>query len=206
MINIIKKIIFVLVVSPLFIWMAIHPTGLIQEWMRVPGYFKDNLSSLVSPDKVMKVDTERWNAFGPAREELPAKIFYNKGTVVIDDFFSLTTYFSQRLYFQSGDGSNFSPERVEPLAIPLFAFWIMGILALIRNKKYTPFIAVFLLGVFAYLFGHRNFAFLFPIAAIYAGIGMYGIETLKKDSTKKFIYVFFCLYGLYLMGRMFLPI
>ena len=200
----IKKIFFALVISPVFVWMIIHPKELFSEWIKIPEYSKTNISSLLSPDKIMKVDTERWNAFGPRREEFISKVYYNKGTVLLDDFFSLTTYFSPRLYFQSGDGTNFSPNRVEPIAIPLFVFWIMGIVELIKNKKYKLFIAAFLFGIFAYFAGQRNFAFLFPVAGIYTWISIYGIELLKKIQTKNKVYVFLGLYGLYLFGRLFL--
>lgn len=206
MIKTVKKIIFFLLVSPVFVWMFIHPKDLISEWKRTPGYLKNNISSLISQDKLDKVFTERWNAFGPEREDLSSKIYYNKGTVLIDDFFSLTTYLSPRLYFQSGDGSNFSPPGVEPIAIPLFVFWIIGTVALVKNKKYLPFVLALFFGAFAFLAGHRNFAFLFPVAAIYAWMGIYGIESLKKDSSKVAVYALFCLYGIYLMGRIFLPI
>lgn len=203
MIQTIKKILFVLAVSPVFIWMAIHPKDLAAEWMKMPGYFKENISSLISPDKVMKVDIERWNAFGPAREDFFSKAYYNKGLILIDDFFSLTTYLSPRLYFQSGDGTGFSPSGVEPLATPLFVFWVLGILHLVKKGKYKLFVSVFLFAAFAYLAGHRNFAFLFPVAAVYAYISVSGIESLGKKLPKKAAYTCLVVYGFYLLARMF---
>lgn len=198
-----KKIFFFLLISPVFLWIILRPKELISEWSKIPVYLKSNISSLVSQDKLAKVFTERWNAFGPEKEDLPSKIYYNKGMVLVDDFFSMTTYFSPRIYFQSGDGTNFSPPGVEPITIPMFVFWVMGIIALINNKKWKPFVAIFAFGIFAYLAGQRNFAFLFPIALIYVWISMLGIKTIKSPLKRNIVYSFLSLYGIFLLGRIF---
>jgi hypothetical protein len=178
--------------------------NLISEWKNTGSYFKNNIHSIFSDDKVSKVDEARWNAFGPKKEELPAKLFYNKGTVLLDDAFSLLTNLGPRIYFQSGDGTRLSPPKVEPIAIPLFAFWVLGIIDLIKNKKFRLFIWSFLIAIAVYIFGQRNMAYLFPLSIIYSWIAVCGIESLKSTKFKKTVYILISIYGLYLLGRIFL--
>lgn len=199
-----KKFIFILVVSPALVWIFFHPMGVIKEWLRLPTYLKNNLNSLIGNDKLMKVDEERWNAFGPKKEEIISKIYYNKGTVLADDFFTMLTYLSPRLYFQSGDGSSLSPPRAEPIAIPLFLFWVIGIAALIKKGKSKVLLSILLLGLFAYFFGQRNMAYLLPILIIYIIIAHEGIESIKNKNTRKVVYLVLTLYGLFLLGRVFI--
>lgn len=199
-----KYVIFIILLCPVLILMVIHRGELVNTWGKIPGNIRMNFSSLISQDKTDKVDVERWNAFGPAREDLPSRLFYNKGLVLVDDAFSFLTYFSPRFYFQAGDGTNFSPSNTEPLAVPLFFFWVIGVISLIKTSRFRPLLAVLIFGIIAFFAGQRNFAFLFPVLALYLYISFLGIESVKNVRTRNIIYIAFAVYGLFLLGRMFL--
>ncbi len=200
----IKNILFAVVVAPIFLWLFIHPGKVLSEWKNIPSYFSSNIHSLTSTDKLSKINEERWNAFGSEREDLLSKVYYNKGTALMDDLFSALSYLSPRIYFQSGEGSSLSPPRIEPIAIPLFLFWILGLVDLLRNKKFKPILLALLFALTTYIFGQRNMAFLFPIAIIYLFISLRGIEVIKSTKFRKTIYISLFVYGLYLLGRVFL--
>lgn len=202
--KILLKVIFAIIVTPGVIWLIIHFKNVLTEWSKIPHNLKNNISTLVSADKTAKVDEIRWNSFGSAGEKKISKVFYNKGLVLVEDFFSLTTYYSPRLYFQSGDGTELTPSTVEPIAIPLFFFWVLGIVTLVRRNKFKLLLSALGFGFLAFLIGQKNFAFLFPIMITYLIISIEGIETIKNKKIKKGVYIFLVIYGLYLLGRLFL--
>ncbi|HJY98716.1 MAG TPA: hypothetical protein VJ227_03310 [Patescibacteria group bacterium] len=200
----IKKFVFGIVISPAVVWMCLYPKDLLGEWVKIPSYFKTNIASLVSPDKTAKIDVARWNSFGKEREDALSKAYYNKGYIIIDDFFSFTTYLSPRFYFQSGDGTPFTPKGVEPIAIPAFVFWVMGIIAVIKKGNYKYLYLPPIFALLAYLFGHKNLAFLFPVLALYVGLVIKGLGSIKNRTTREISYIFLIIYGLFLIGRMIL--
>ncbi len=197
-----KNLVFIIIFSPLFIWLFIHPKDLIGEWINTPTYFIQNIKTLISSDKTNKVDEIRWNSFGG--KAIFQKIFYNKATVLVDDFFTFTTYLSPRFYFQSGDGTNFSPPKVEPIAGILFFFWVFGMLKLIERQKFKSLISIPILGLFAYIFGQKNMAYLFPVAVVYSIVAFWGIDQIENKKYKNASYILISVYGLYLIARMFL--
>lgn len=172
--------------------------------MKVPQYFKNNLNRLLTGDELAKVNEARWNAFGPAREEITAKIFYNKGLVLVDDFFSALASLSPRLYFQAGDGTQLSPPKVEPVAGPLFFFWVIGLIEFLKRRQFKILSLPFIFALGAYLLGQSNLAFLLPILVVYAFISFKGLETIKNINWRRFSFFLVFLYGAFLLGRMFL--
>lgn len=198
------KFLFVFLISPVLVWMVIHPKQVVKEWLLTPSYFRSNVTSLISSDKVAKVDEARWNAFGPKKEEAISRAFYNKGLVLVDDLFSALTYLSPRFYFQSGDGTNFSPNGVEPLASIAFVFWVLGLIALIKKRRFKLIYFCLIFAAIAYFVGHRNFAFLFPVLIAYVGIVLIGVNSIKKPLYKKLSFSFLTLYSLFILIRMFL--
>lgn len=199
----VQKFVFVFLISPVVVWIIIHPRQLVKEWLLTPVYLKSNITSLISPDKVAKVDQERWNAFGPKKEETISRVFYNKGLVLADDLFSLVTYLSPRFYFQSGDGTNFTPKSVEPIASVAFVFWILGLVALIKKRRFKLIYVSLLFAAIVYFAGHRNFAFLFPVLIAYIGIVLVGVESIKKKIYRRASFLLLMLYGVLLLARMF---
>lgn len=199
--DIIKKALFAVFISPVVIWLVLHPKIIINEWVKIPGYFRTNLTSVFSEDKISKVNIIRWNSFGPANEDWASKIYYNKGFAAVDGFFSFLSYLSPRLYFQAGDGTGFSPHGVEPVAAPAFVFWVAGIIYLIKKKEFLLIYLSVAFGAVAYIFGQRNFAFLFPVLLTYLAIFLKGLESIRDKNRRSLVYIGFILYGLFLIAR-----
>ena len=196
-----RKILFAFIISPLLLVLVMHANQIMREWRTIPSYFKNNAYALLSGDKLVKMNEVRWNSFG-GKSKISGLI-YNKGYVVIDDFFSLLTYYSPRFYFQAGDGTLFSPKNTEPVAIPAFFFWLFGIVGLVKKKSMFLIYAALLFGVFAFLVGRDNFAFLFPVAISYILIAYQGIVSIKSKNLRTLSFVSVVIYGLFLYGRMF---
>lgn len=199
-----KKVVFVLIASPFLIWTLLHFPGILKEWKKMPDYFRNNIHSIISSDKLSKVDEERWNSFGSKNKGNVAKIFYNKGTVILDDLFTVASNLNPRVYFQAGDGTNLSPPKVEPLVFPLFVFWIIGLLKLIKYKNFKLILWSVFFAFFVYIFGQRNMAYLFPILIIYLIISIKGVDTISNIKFRNSIYLTVSIYGLFLLGRMML--
>jgi hypothetical protein len=201
--NVLFRIAFYFLVAPAFIWMLFSPLKVVKEVSLFPGYLKSNILSIFSEENLAKVEETRWNAFGPVKEDLPSRLFYNKGYVLVNEFFTFLTYFSPRYYFQSGDGGNFVNSKSEPVAMPLFIFWVLGLIYLVRVRKLKKICLVLVFGLIAFLAGKRNFAYLFPIAILYIAIAIDGINNFFKPKTRKLIYAALSIYGVYILARLF---
>lgn len=189
-----KELLVLFIVSPVFFWTIWHFPLFISEWSKIFSYTQGNLSSMLAPDKLQYVQDMRWNS--PL-----SGLVYNKGLVLVDDFFSYLSFFSPRFYFQAGDGTGFSPPSVEPVAGFLFFFWILGLISFIKKKNFRFFALLFILGVPAFLAGRRNLAYLFPVLLLYILIAYEGIKSFVSSKNKKFILAIYVVYGLFLMGR-----
>lgn len=197
-----KTFLIYLLVTPGLIWMLVNIRSFAEEWQKIPAYFNNNVHSFFSEDKLRDVYDARWNAFSPDREDLLSKVYYNKGFVVISQVYSLSTYFNPRIYFQAGDNTNLTPQIVEPIAFIGFFFWILGIVYLLKKKYFKIFGIIFALGIFAFLFGQRTMAFLFPIMILYSYISYVGaVNHLNKKNMNIYLYIYL-IYSLYLIGRM----
>lgn len=191
-----------LLLSPAVFWLLFHPGNLLVEIAKSPGYIKSNISSVFAPEKLMAIEEMRWNAFGPKKEELPARLIYNKGFVLVDNFFSYLSFFSPRYYFQAGDGTNFSPPAVDPIAGLLFLPWLLGVVYFLARKDLRIFWVLTAFGLIAFLPGKRNLAFLSPILLIYLFLAYKGIEEKLPQKVKRSFLVGCFVYGLFLLGRM----
>ncbi len=189
-----KELLLLFIVSPVFFWTIWRFPLFVSEWSKIFGYTQGNLSSMLAKDKLQYVEDMRWNS--PL-----SGIVYNKGLVLVDDFFSYISFFSPRFYFQAGDGTGFTPSSVEPVAGPLFVFWVLGLISFIRKKDFRFFVLVFLLGLPAFLAGRRNIAFLFPVLVLYIFIAYEGIRSFVSSKNKKFILIAYVVYSLFLIGR-----
>lgn len=189
-----KELLLLLIVSPAFFWTIWHVPLFISEWSKVFSYTQRNLSSILAPDKLRYIEDMRWNS--PL-----SGLVYNKGLVLVDDFFSYLSFFSPRLFFQAGDGTGFSPPAVEPIAGPLFFFWILGLVSAVKKKNFRFFALLFILGVPAFLAGRRNLAYLFPVLLFYILIAYEGIKSFVSSKNKKFILAIYIVYSLFLIGR-----
>jgi hypothetical protein len=189
--------------SPAFVFIILSPVNFLQEIAGFPTYLKSNIVSFVSPERLEFVEEVRWNAFSESREDLPSQLYYNKGYYLIDNFFGYLTFLSPRSYFQAGDGTGFSPKGVEPIGIPLFLFFILGILTLVRKKDFKLFVISFIFGFIAFLAGRKNLAFLFPVLITYLLIAFEGFKDFYPEKRKLWV-ILLSLYALFLYGRIFL--
>lgn len=201
--NNLKVFLLILFLSPGFLWIFLNFSGYAAEWANTPSYAATNIKSLFSEDRLKYINEVRWNAFGPAKEDLPSKLFYNKGFLVIEHFYNFLTFLSPRIYFQAGDNTGFSPQTVEPIAFFLFFFWVMGILFLFRKKNFKTLSLPLIFGFLAYLVGQRTMPFLFPVMILYIYFSFLGVTDFLKDKQKRVFIVIFVLYSLFLIGRMF---
>lgn len=197
-----SKILFFLL-SPAFVFIILSPLNFFKEIFGFPSYLKSNISSFVSPERLAYVEEVRWNAFGEGREDLTSQLYYNKGYYLVDNLFGYFSFLSPRIYFQAGDGTGFSPKGVEPIAIPLFLFFVLGILALVKKKDFRLLIISFVFGFIAFLAGRKNLTFLFPVLITYVLIAYEGFEGFYPKKRKLWI-VLLSLYALFLYGRIFL--
>jgi hypothetical protein len=197
-----SKILFFLL-SPAFLFIILSPANFFREIGGFPTYLKSNINSFVSPERLSYVEEVRWNAFGKSREDLPSQLYYNKGYYLIDNIFGYFSFISPRIYFQAGDGTGFSPKGVEPIAIPLFLFFILGILALVKKKDFKLLLFALIFGFVAFLVGRKNLAFLFPVLITYILIAFEGFKGFYPQKRKLWV-VLLSLYALFLYGRIFL--
>jgi len=196
-----KKFFPFIFLSPAILWLLFHPGSVLIEIASFPQYAKASITSIFAPEKLMAIEDMRWNAFGPAKEELAATLIYNKAFVLADNFFNYVSFFSPRWYFQSGEGTNFSPPTVNPISGVLFFPWVLGTVYFLAKKNWKIFWILLTFGAFAFLVGKRNFAFLFPILLIYLFMSHEGIKKLSPKLKRTFLIGSF-IYGAFLLGRM----
>lgn len=188
-----KLILIVILLAAGVWWNFFNLKEMVNQWTQAPGYFSRNMRSFFSDENLMKIQEVRWNAFGEKREDILSKIYYNKGYIIVDNFFSYVSYFMPRSYFQAGDGTRFSPKGVEPIAGILFPFWVIGLISIVKDKNFKPLYLVLGISLFAFLLGQRNLAFLFPVMLVYIYIAA------KSLGKKQFIFVL--VYALFVIGR-----
>lgn len=198
-----RLFLLILLFSPGFLWITLRPARLFAEWKNAGSYASNNIRSVFSQDNLVYIGETRWNAFGFGREFFLSRIYYNKVYVLADNLFGYVSFFSPRIYFQAGDGSEFSPPKVEPLALPLFAFWVLGILSLLKKKDLGVLFAVLALGFLAFVIGKRTMAFLTPVLVLYAFICAEGVNFSLGKKVRAVFVVCYVLYSAFLIGRMF---
>jgi|GEM_PF-6557751 len=195
-------ILLILILSPVVWSLLFQPISVISEVVKAPQYIKTNISSIFASSNLRHVEEMRWNAFGEEKNELLSTIFYNKVGVLFNKFFDLFSMLSPRLFFQSGDGTQFSPTGIEPVASVLIIFWFLGIYQLLKQKKYKTLYLIPVAALPAFVAGQRNIVFLFPLLILYLHIVIVGMrDSLKKIKSKNRVIVILLIYGLFIIGR-----
>jgi hypothetical protein len=197
-----KRFFFLVLLTPIFWWLVLKPGALISEWARAPIYVNEKVRGVFEGEYLQNVNELRWNAFGPEKEEPLATAYYNKGLVLINESINFLTFLSPRFYFLSGSGEGFSPPGVEPIASPLFIFWLFGLVYFLKGRKFKPIYYSLGFAFLAFLTGQKTMAFLFPVAFIYLFIAWKGIEEVLLKKNLNIIYFAIELYSLYLLGRL----
>lgn len=197
-----KYFFLLLIISPIFWWIILQPIKGISEFVKLPIYTKNKIQTIFSEEKLRSIDEMRWNAFGEEKEETISKLYYNKGLIIIDNLFEYLSLLSPRIYFQSGDGSNFSPPGVEPIPFFAFFFWLFGLIKLIKQRSNKLLFLFLSSPVFAFFAGSRSVIFLIPTLIIYIYIAAIGMEALvEKYKYKNLIITLLIIYGVYILSR-----
>ena len=97
-----------------------------------------------------------------------SRFFYNKPTILLDEFGRYLSYYSPRFYF------------AEVFLIIFFPFWLAGIVELITRKNWKIFAALFLAGIPVYLIDKKDFISFLPIGVVYAYITYVGLKFVTK--------------------------
>lgn len=179
-----KMIILLLIMSPGFWFPILKLNSAIGEFKNAPSYFQ-NKTNLFTKERLEVVDTMRWaNRDFSAEDKLYSKLFYNKATIIVDEFASYMSLFSPRYYFQSGDGSGFSPTNVEPILLVLFPFWLMGIYYLVKSKKMRPIYLYLFSALLIFMFGKRELPFTWIMIVFnlyFCGIALRQVKLAHKN-------------------------
>ncbi len=196
-----KKYLLLLLISPIFIWLAIKPAPIIKSWLQFPKYLIENIKSNERSKYLVYVYDLRWGGRGEHRNSFLSKIYYNPLSLVTKEIMEYFQYLTPRLYFLTGDGTKLSPTHIEPLPFLLFPFALFGLFKAITQKK-AKLVFIFILSVLpGYLAGQRNFAYLFPCLFIYVYLSLLGIINLPLKYQKPILIVTF-FYGCYLWSNL----
>lgn len=128
----------------------------------VSFYVARKIDSVFSGDNIRYVIELRGSEF--------SRVFYNKGLILINEFFRFLSFFSPNLYFKYG------------LLIIFFPFWFLGIIKVIREKRTRLFLVLFTFGTLAFLIDQRSLTFLFPIGMVYVYLVWEGLRSFLQRS------------------------
>jgi len=132
-----------------------------------------------------------------------SKLLYNSLTIVKGEFLSFLAYFSPRFFFHAGDGTRFSPNIVEPISTMMFPFWVYGLVLSVKNKKRAILIGYLLSGLIAFMFGKREFSFLWIMLPFQVYFIYIAIAALSSNKLVRIYLGFAIIYNLFLLGRLF---
>ncbi len=131
----------------------------ISEWLMVPFYIERHLSSIFSISNLRFIIDLRGSFL--------SRFLYTKITILLIEATKLLGFLSPKIYFEN------------PFFFILFPFWVLGILKLIKNKKFNLFLVLLGMAFLAYLINEKNLYFLFPIFTIYIYIAVIGLGLIK---------------------------
>lgn len=190
------KILFILLLltSPSFWLVLFHLPQALSYWHSLPQSVVATIKSKSQSQYLIYIDEIRWGGRSLHRNDLLSRVLYNKSLFILNEFFDFIQYAQPKLYFLAGEGSVFSPRRLEPISSLLFPFWILGILKVIksRNSLFVILYSIFMFVAFAS--GQKNLALLFPILILNVYISALGLKDFKR------VIPVVLIYGLYITG------
>ncbi len=195
------RLILLVLFTPAVWWIFFQFNQVSNEWQKIPVYFNRKVNSVFSLSNLRYISELKWETPDYNRNDFYSRVFYNKATVLVDEFFSFLTFLSPKFYFQSNDEGKLLPQGIEAIPVVLFPFWIFGILKLIKEKRSKPFLMLFIFGMAAFLVGQRNFHFLFPIILVNLYLTNEGLGLVKDSKKIIFIFLILLVYSSFLIGR-----
>lgn len=102
-----------------------------------------------------------------------SRLFYNKATILLDEFGRFLSFYGLRSYFGPS------------IFVFLFPFWLIGFIEIIRDKRWRVLLTLFLAGIPVYLVDKREFISLVPITIVYMYITYLGFVFLTKKWLNK---------------------
>jgi len=190
------KILFILLLltSPSFWLVLVHLPQTLSYWQHLPQSVVANIKSKSQSQYLIYIDELRWAGRSFHRNDLLSRVLYNKTLFVIQESFDFIQYAQPKMYFLAGDGSVFSPRRLEPISSLLFPFWILGILKILQNRRAFFMLFYSLFMFIAYASGQKNLALLFPVLVLNIYISTLGLKDHKR------IVPLILIYGVYITG------
>jgi len=187
--------IILLIFSPVFWWQfkSANYKNIYSLWKQTPQFISQKVNNLYSDQNIDIIKQLR---------RLPDnkidRLFYNKATLIGRDLMTALTLTKPQIHFYAGTGGSDSPPNIEPIPIILLPFAILGMVNLIKNKKYTFLILWLASAIPAQIVDQYNYAFLFPTALFYIYFSTIYISKLKKPY---YFIIFYILYSFYLFKR-----
>lgn len=190
-----------LIITPVF-WLSIlNVSDILSEWAKTNVYLKSNLSQVFSQEKNTKIQELRWVDAQAYNNDLFGRVVYNKELNLVDQLGDFVTFLSPRLYFQSGDGGTLSPKNVEPTSLFFYPFWIIGIIALLKTRRFKLLAFLIFFAVASFLIGKKSFQFLLPVVLLYIYFVDIGIGQIKNLGHRKAAVILILLYNFYILAR-----
>ncbi len=126
----------ILLTSPGFWQVLSQPQAFFSQAIQFPKYATQTIQSkLKNTEYNTRLQEIRWGGRALHREDFLSKALYFRHILVLNEVFEFFQNASPKFYFLAGDGSNFSPRRIEPISSILFPFWILGIINLTKQQN-----------------------------------------------------------------------
>lgn len=187
------------------IWqIGMHTKEALQEWLSFPVRISQNLKSKSTSNFFVYIEELRWGGRQLHRNDLKSRVTYNKSIGLLNEGFDFLQFATPKLYFASGDGSIFSPSRIEPIPSLLFPLWIAGIVGLLKHRRFKVFLILGLSLLPSFLAGSKNLSLLLPVLLTHIYISAFGLTNLfVRPSTRVAAASLLSIYGLYVVSMNF---
>jgi len=196
-----KYLFLFLLLSPGLWQIFFHLPVAAQEWLSFPARVPRNVTSKLASPYFTYIDELRWGGRSLHRNSPLSRVLYNQSWGVLNETFDFIQFVTPKLYFAAGDGSVFSPARIEPIPSILFPLWVVGLIYVVKNCRYKVFGLLLVAVLPAYLAGSKNLALLAPVLVVHAYICAVGFTSLfSRRLTRLPATAVVSLYGLYVVA------
>lgn len=193
-----RRFLIFLVLSPGIWWVLLQPRQIIEQIRSIPASIRSNISSPARSEYMRNIQDMRWGGITVRRNNIISRVYYSKLAMIPKEVFDYIQFLTPRMYFLTGDGSNFSPSRLEPISTLLFPFWVGGVITLVKKKQYKPFLVSLVTAALSFIIGRKNFVFLFPVMVAYIYMASVGWDVIPEGKLKKMVMYAVIAYGIYI--------